>query len=173
MVDNKYMHGERHGAHNGHYLALADGEIAFFDAEEIEADHAERNANPYPRAHLLAEKQPEKRHQKHIKSGYETNLARIEKIKSILLQICADKEGQAATNAAYKHVLERKFFLLAVGKCGIFFLKRHYDKRHEDYCAEQSPKPIECESACFFAACALCNERKPPYHCGENAIKRP
>lgn len=29
MVDNKYMHGERHGAHNGHYLALADGEIAF------------------------------------------------------------------------------------------------------------------------------------------------
>lgn len=110
----------------------------------------------------MAEKQPEKRHQKHIKSGYETNLARIEEIKGILLQICADKEGQAAANAAYKHVLERKFFLLAVGKCGIFFLKRHYDKRHEDYCAEQSPKPIECESACFSPP-ALCATNESPH----------
>ena len=53
---------------------------------------------------VFFEKNSEKRHDNHIKRGYETDLADVKIVESVLLKIAADKKRYAAADAADNNV---------------------------------------------------------------------
>ena len=160
MVHAEDMPREGKGTQENEEVAAAEAHraLAAREAEEIKTDHCDQNAEEQPFVCLFPEEHAGERHEHDVERRDEARLARRGIGNAELLQVRAERQKNAAHEAALQQVL----FLLR----RVFFLVPHapqdeHERPQHQHSGDRTRRR-EGKAAHFSRAEALCHERAAP-----------